>query len=110
MLLEERSIFMPNPVEGKIFTTGSLRPLTFVQGFNSAGLVNTGKLTNLSTGNNFTYNNAQITTIDNNTGTLQISANLAETGEYLAQFRGEPANNATVLFSTVYSFRVVDPI
>ena len=101
---------MARPVQGDVFTAGELRPLTFVQGFNCADLVNTGKLSNLTTSNNYTYNNTQITVNDNGTGTITITANLSEAGEYIAQFRGEPSNNSAIYYSPIYSFRVQSPI
>lgn len=100
---------MPSPVEGSVFTKGTIQTVTFVLGFNLAPLTNrAGKLVNLTTGNNFSYNNAQITVADNATGTITIPANLTEAGEYIAQFA---ANNATLKsYSSDFEFKVVEPI
>ena len=78
-------------------------------GMNLSALSNfAGKFYNVTTGNNFSYNNAQIAVSDNATGTITISANLSETGRYIAQFSG---NNATLKeYSPEFEFDVVDPI
>lgn len=100
---------MPSPVEGDVFSAGTVKPLTFVLGMNITDLTNrTGLLRNLTSGNNYSYNNASITVADNGTGTLRITANLSEAGEYFAQFT---ANNATLKdYSPVYNFKVVSPL
>lgn len=100
---------MPSPVEGDVFSAGTVKPLTFVLGMNIEGLTTlAGSLRNLTTGNNYSYNNAAITVADNGTGTVKITANLAVAGEYFAQFT---ANNATIKdYSPVYNFKVVSPI
>ena len=100
---------MPSPVEGSIYTKGTLKTLTFILGFNLTPLTTrTGKLVNLTTNNNFSYANAAITVADNATGTVTILANLSESGEYMAQFS---ANNATLKdYGPEFFFKVVDPI
>jgi len=98
------------PVQGNQFTVGELRQQTYVLGYNTTGLVMSGNFDNLTSGNNTTFNNSDITINDNSTGTITITANLSVAGEYLAQFRGEPSNNASIQFSPIYSFRVVSPI
>ena len=100
---------MSSPVEGDIFSKGTKKQITFVWGSNLAALTNlAGKLVNMTTGNNFAYNNSDISVADNGTGTIQITANLSETGRYVAQFA---ANNATLKeYSPEYGFKVVDPI
>lgn len=100
---------MATPVEGNIFSKGDIRTLTFVLGFNLAPLgTQAGKLYNLTTGNNLALNNAQITVADNATGTITITANLNETGDWLAQFS---SNNATLKsYSPVFSYKVTTPV
>ena len=101
---------MPAPTQGDIFYKTEIRSLNFVNGFNSGTLEWTGKLSNLTNGNTTSFNNTQITVTLNSTGAISISANLAEAGEYLAQFRAAPANNASSQYGPAFSFRVVNPI
>lgn len=100
---------MATPVEGSVFTKGTIKTLTFILGFNLTPLsTRQAKLVNLTTSNNFSYANAAITVADNATGTVSITANLSESGEYMAQFS---ANNATLKdYGPEFYFKVVDPI
>ena len=101
---------MPSPIEGSEFSVGEKRTLSFVNKFNTSGLNMTGKFENLTTGNNTQFNNSQITITNNDIGSLSISSNFAEAGEYLAQFRGASANNTNIYYGPVFSFRVQTPL
>jgi|WetSurMetagenome_2_1015567.scaffolds.fasta_scaffold114578_2 hypothetical protein len=101
---------MPSPVEGTLFTKGEKRTLTFVTANNYTASNNkTGKLYNLTTGNNIALNNNDITIADNATGTLTIVGNLNESGNWLAQFTMADNNN-NVVISPVYEYKVEDAI
>jgi hypothetical protein len=101
---------MPSPVEGSSFYKGEKRVLTFITGVDMTSLpTRSGKFVNLTSNNNVSYNNSDITVADAVTGTLTVSANLSEAGEWMGQFY---ANNSTTLlqYSPVYTFKVLNPI
>lgn len=100
---------MPNPVQGSEFTVGDITPLSFVTNIDLTDLPTLQIiLTNLTTGNAFTYNNANITVSDNNTGVVLITANLSEAGEYTAQLHANN-NTALVSHSGIFDFIVQSP-
>lgn len=99
---------MAIPVQGAEFTKGTIRPLSYILGYNCNGLTNAAKLLNLTNNNNTAYNNAQITVVDNATGTVSISHNMNESGKMLIQFKSNDANNT--FYSPTFTFKVSDPI
>lgn len=100
---------MATPLQGNIYTKGDKITLAFLLGFNLAAIPTlTGKFVNITNGNITTFNNNDITQTDVPTGTITVPANLAEVGEYMAQFK---ANNATLAqHSPEFYFKVTNPI
>jgi len=101
---------MPSPVEGSTFSKGELCLLTFITAISCANKTLSGKLYELTTGNNVSYNNSQITRTDNATGVIGVTANLNQSGNWLCQFTATGANNATIEISPLFEFKVEDPI
>jgi hypothetical protein len=100
---------MPSPNQGSLFFVGDKQVLTFVLGYNMNSYnSHMLKMTNLTSNNTFSYNNAAITVQDGPTGTMTINANLSEAGSYTAQAKSTNGANLAK-HSAVFSFKVQTP-
>jgi len=100
---------MPSPVETPTLCVGEKRTLTFVTGLDFTNSNNnTALFTNLTTGNNLTFNNASLTLVDTVTGVVTLSFNASEAGEYVGQITASNNNatTGTTLKSPLFSLKV----